>query len=324
VRLPLCRGGVQLVVVRSGSLGLPRLLLDLAGFPGVLEVFRPPSSRWLPTVRPSPSLPPLQCSRLVRAGRASLPLLGFTPPLRRHPFERPLPESIRRSSPSAPGCHAGSPVPPSWFRTTSTVCSARSSRACCIPLSTLGFAAFPITRLPRATEAARSVLGTFPATHTPRRTSPRLQPHRVTAAVATLPFPLPLAAPSQGLRSEPGRSRLTRSRALRSRRCRRFGGSPGTVGFEALLRRRVRNASTPLPVSGRPCPPWALFPSKVPLVTRARWNALEFRPTPLRRGAPATPFRDHRRYMPADGVSRAVRAAGRPPRPKPWSEPTPR
>jgi hypothetical protein len=56
------------------------------------------------------------------------------------PFVRPLP-GIRRSR-SGRRCHPPTPVPPSWFRTTSTASSARRSRACCIPQPTLGFAAF--------------------------------------------------------------------------------------------------------------------------------------------------------------------------------------
>jgi len=67
------------------------------------------------------------------------PLLGFSIPLHRHDFERRL----TRTLPLAKLAGASDKqVPPSWFRTTATVFSARRSRACCIPLPILGFAAF--------------------------------------------------------------------------------------------------------------------------------------------------------------------------------------
>jgi hypothetical protein len=47
-----------------------------------------------------------------------------------------------RAAPSASRCHSRSLVPSSWFRTTSTACSAVSLQACCILLPTLGFTAF--------------------------------------------------------------------------------------------------------------------------------------------------------------------------------------
>jgi len=46
------------------------------------------------------------------------------------------------------------PVPPSWSLTTSTVFSAQGLRACCIPLTTLGFDAFP-AGLPGASPGGR-------------------------------------------------------------------------------------------------------------------------------------------------------------------------
>jgi len=56
---------------------------------------------------------------------------------------RPLPDGKQASHPSASGYQSRSHVPSSWFRTTSTACSARGSRACCIPLPTMGFVSFP-------------------------------------------------------------------------------------------------------------------------------------------------------------------------------------
>jgi len=95
------------------------------------------------------------------------------------------------------------------------------SRACCIPLPILGSTAFPLV-VSRSED--RDILR-FPAmqVRTPRRT-PRRQPERVTASVAPLPFPA---------RSPP---LLARSR-FRFQVCR--GGRIGSVGFEALLHRRV-------------------------------------------------------------------------------------
>ena len=46
--------------------------------------------------------------------------------------------------PSAYRYYAVSHVLPSWFRTTSTAYSTQSLRAYCIPLSTVGFATFPL------------------------------------------------------------------------------------------------------------------------------------------------------------------------------------
>jgi len=82
-------------------------------------------------------------------------------------------------------------VPSSWFCTTSTVSSARRSRACCIPLPVMGFAAFPEPDSRSSTWQARSWREdrNLPrdALHTPRR-HPRLQPYHVTVAVAPLPL----------------------------------------------------------------------------------------------------------------------------------------
>jgi hypothetical protein len=80
-----------------------------------------------------------------------------------------------------------------WFFTTSTACSARSLQACCIPLPTLGFAAFP------GLASRRCRLDAWD--HFPRRAShpsknpPRQQQFYVSVAIASLP----LSAPSVGL-----------------------------------------------------------------------------------------------------------------------------
>jgi hypothetical protein len=128
-------------------------------------------------------------------------------------------------------------------------------------------------RLPHTAEAVRGVLGTFPATHTPRRTSTRLQPYRVTAAVASLPFPLPLAAPSQGLRTEPdipdwrARTRSEVDVAAAS------GDHQGRSTSRLCSVDESVTSSVPLLVPGRPVLHGLLVPSKVPLAARTRWNA---------------------------------------------------
>jgi hypothetical protein len=63
-----------------------------------------------------------------------------------------------------------SPVPSSRFRTASTACSARSLRACCIPLPILRFITFPSREPGRNQNSACD----FPAmqVHTPRRSPP--------------------------------------------------------------------------------------------------------------------------------------------------------
>jgi hypothetical protein len=90
----------------------------------------------------SPSKPPLCPGRLDRTEIRSAGLLSWDSPV------RPSIVSLRDrvSAGVATGRGPGSPdperLPPSWFRTTSTVCRPRRSRACCIPLPILGFAAF--------------------------------------------------------------------------------------------------------------------------------------------------------------------------------------
>jgi len=79
----------------------------------------------------------------ARRGNAGLPLLGLSKIV-------PPPCSIVESTPgrSLSGPTFGSSpagadrVPPSWFRTTSTVCSSATVSGCCTRLPTMGFAAF--------------------------------------------------------------------------------------------------------------------------------------------------------------------------------------
>jgi len=106
-------------------------------------------------------------------------------------------------------------------------------RACCIPLPILGSTAFPQVGCPGPKTATSRC---FPAVQvrTPRRT-PRRQPERVAASVAPLPFPA---------RSPPRLACFPCGTQVRR------GGRIGSVGFEALLHRRVWCRPPPLPVGG--------------------------------------------------------------------------
>jgi hypothetical protein len=107
-------------------------------------------------------------------------------------------------------------------------------RACCIPLPVMGFAAF----------RAFAVLATL---FTP------LEEFHSTAAAPRHRGRCPLAVPSRP-------ARLFRSALLPESTL----GDPldGSVGFEALLRRRVRDAIRPLPAGGRPILPGLRSPSR--------------------------------------------------------------
>ena len=117
------------------------------------------------------------------------PTCRFLP---RHPEERRFgcPEPTRHL------------VPPPWFLSTMTVCSARQLQAYCSLVPTLGFTAFPPSpnprpgRPPRASASRSDPIpwsyreaspqrGSYPSTN-----SPRQQPYRITAAVAFLRLPL--------------------------------------------------------------------------------------------------------------------------------------
>jgi hypothetical protein len=122
------------------------------------------------------------------------------------------------------------------------------SRACCIPLPILGFAAFLCARPAPPSPVCRSAA--FPAT----------------LFVPLEEFPSPAAAPCHHgrcpLAVPPGassRSRETRCQVLPSTRV-----CASDADFEALLRLRVRSVVAPLPVRHALSFRWALFPFKVP------------------------------------------------------------
>jgi len=90
-----------------------------------------------------------------RWNRLSLvpPLMGFEcalPPA--------YPEHVHSQEPRLPSgrrCHAPTRVPPSWFRTTSMVCSVHGSRVCCTPQPVKGSPRFVLAALPGHPKATR-------------------------------------------------------------------------------------------------------------------------------------------------------------------------
>jgi len=109
---------------------------------------------------------------------------------------RPLPDGKQASRPSAPGCQSRSPVPSSWFRTTSTVFSARRLEGLLHPSADHGVrpvsratvrrpARFP-ERLPPLEELPRPAVG-----------SP------VTRCLGPLDVPARSAVPSHRCRCQP-------------------------------------------------------------------------------------------------------------------------
>jgi hypothetical protein len=110
-------------------------------------------------------------------------------PLIRSPQLRPLPAML--PSPSADQNQLASPVPPLWFCTTSTACSAGKFRACCIPVPE-GVRRVSVPQPPLATASseedplASGRPQPFPLRPShPSKKSPRPQPRRITATLAT-------------------------------------------------------------------------------------------------------------------------------------------
>jgi hypothetical protein len=158
---------------------------------GPLVIFASPSER--SSLRRAP--------RDLRGGLEPFPLVGFA---RLSPLCR---STLRVSTPGSRGLLRSDGathrhrVPSTWFLTTPTACSTRALRVCCTPLPALRFDAFPalgVQRRPKAHWLPR---------HSPRRgsypskSSPRQQPHRITAAVALLPL---LPAPTMLRPAEAG------------------------------------------------------------------------------------------------------------------------
>jgi hypothetical protein len=119
-----------------------------------------------------------------------LPLLGFVcAPLHRHVPRASTPDGVT----TAFGLPVSRPIDsfrPRGFAPPRRFPPHRGSRACCIPLPVLGFVAFPAS-----VAAAWPKPATVDGKRSPRRVShpsknpPRLQPYRVTTALAFLPLP---------------------------------------------------------------------------------------------------------------------------------------
>jgi hypothetical protein len=223
--------------------------------------------------------------------------LGFLPPLHRPALLRLLRGAEAPTGDPRPGNRL---VPPSWFRTTSTVFSGTGSRACCIPLPILGFAAFPVAWIPsppkRPLDPERVPRD---AHHTPRRipltssvgaaetahqtASPRPLPScRYRPPLPCLaPRPLPVASFHTFTGGDPTSGPCSAGESVTPRhRFRRSTPSPSWASFpfEVSTARRPKTAShRPKRVrtsGGEPCP----FRSRGGIGDRSRTT-----PTPKRR-----------------------------------------
>jgi hypothetical protein len=189
------------------------------------------------------------------------------------PSTCPLSVHSRDDGPSSlrlRGCHPRSPVPSSWFLTTSTASSALRVAGLLHPAADPGVHRVSACSCPRSEDRDT---GGFPAmqVRTPRR-SPRRQPVRVTASVASLPFaarspprlawfPLPVADPSRW--------------EDRERRLRGLAPSSSLVSPTAVAG------------GGRPAPSWASFLFKV---LRCGRRSVSHRRGTARRSARVSPF----------------------------------
>jgi hypothetical protein len=323
VRLPLCRGGVQLVVVRSGSFGLPRLLLDLSGFPGssrssvrrrrvvahrpALSVFASPSvpssrAGWssqpssLEIHRPSVDIPSSVHSRSRSEDRLHRPPVA-TPevPFRPRGFAPP-----RRLAPlGARGLVASRCRPWGSPRFRSIACPAPPKQlvACWGPS-------------PRRTHPGELLL-VDSRTASPRPLSPCRSLSRsqrlLRGFARNLTFPIGALARAPESTLPPLR-----------------GDCQGRFDFETLLRRRVCSVFGTIAGPGTPCPPWASGPLQG---ASRRSDALER----ARVAADAPPKRCASDSVPRPspglaggrclpcGASRRATSTTR----RPWSEPTP-
>jgi hypothetical protein len=177
----------DVAVAGRGYFPAPSLTLRVAAL--AFEVFRRRRAETDPPLRKNRNradprvLAPLQSSHCC-PGRTRPPLVGFVrrcvprPRLAPRPHtgadlpstdaesrkrvpgfatERPLPHASLHAS--VPRNHPRNPVPSSWSCTTSTVSSARRSRACCIPLPVMGFVAFRVPGIPIRGLASQPLAG---------------------------------------------------------------------------------------------------------------------------------------------------------------------
>jgi len=217
---------------------------------------------------------PAQARRLVTLGHPSTSsrlLLEVSPPsvLR---SVRPLPASHRSARPSAPSCHRGSLVPPSWFLTTSTVSSGLTARALLQPAADPGVHRVSVIHSPAPDRSLSRAARPAGSNTSPRCTHPAKM--------------LPACSASLAHRATRG-CRVTRGRSLRAvarggapaaLSARRHRGSPLrflhiALDFEVSLRRQVCRHRSPLPATDSSVLPWA---SVLPLTTEdcVAWMAL--------------------------------------------------
>jgi len=176
---------------------VPSSTLPVAG--RALEVFRSlrdarlgpvvvPSRLWLASRAPLSPGP-------ARAGLLSWDSSGRPlarappiPPLQRHAFDASTPAQCRHRA-SDPSCHPRIPVPPSWFRTTSTVSSASNVAGLLHPAAIPGVRRVSVDATAARCRSSRGRSSPFPATLSyPSKNSPRPQPFHVTVAVAPSSF----------------------------------------------------------------------------------------------------------------------------------------
>jgi hypothetical protein len=174
--LPVPLGVPHFSSGRSGS-GVvwpsPRSLMTFVPSPArASRVFpsRPPSSAEAVERRPSWPLPLLQSARESAGTASRWFLLSWDSSVSLPPATLPRVHSRKPRLPSDQCCHTPVHVPPSWFRTTSTACSARELRVCCTPQPAKGSPRFARTAS-RATREWRGLTGRDPrdAVHTLRR-----------------------------------------------------------------------------------------------------------------------------------------------------------
>jgi len=149
---------------------------------------------------PSPSIStfvifssPSERSRLCRNSsrppkRSEFLLSWDSPACAPLPFDLRCVHSRKLALPSVRRCDPSNPVPLSGFLTPSAVCSTSVLRVCCAPLPAMGSVAFPGVRPIVSVEMGTNV--SVPrAADNPTKSSPRQQPCRITAVVASLPLP---------------------------------------------------------------------------------------------------------------------------------------
>jgi len=189
----------------SGSVGLSHVPRDLRAVAG--RAFRgfpssPPSAAEALERRPSWPCSLLQSARESAGTTSRRPLLSWDSSVALPPAYPTCVHSQEPRLPSGRRCHTPTPVPPSWFRTTSTVCSAHGSRVCCTPQPVKGSPRFMLAACPRRPKATRSD-GDNPrdAVHTLRR-------FPLASSRTTSLWPLPSCRYRPARRWCPGRDRV--------------------------------------------------------------------------------------------------------------------